>query len=94
MWKSSDVDAWREWSVIGIFSLVIRTMTVSLGEQEGQALVAARPDTYEAIRRHGTRFLGLRVELSRVSPRQARELIECSWRHSAPRRLIRAEGGE
>jgi hypothetical protein len=68
----------------------LRTMTVSLGEQEASAVVAAQPDAYEEIWRDGKRFMGLRVDLSKVSTRLARDLIERSWRHSAPRRLILA----
>jgi hypothetical protein len=63
-------------------------MTVSLGEQEGTALVAEQPHVYGAITRNGARFLGVRVDLSKVSAREARELIERSWRHAAPGRLV------
>jgi hypothetical protein len=68
----------------------LRTMTVSLSEQEAREVIAAQPDAYEEIWRDRKRFLGLRVDLSKVSTRRAQELIERSWRHSAPRRLILA----
>jgi hypothetical protein len=71
----------------------LRTMTVSLGEQEAEQVVAAEPDAYEPIHRTGKGFLGLRVDLSRISAARARELIERSWRHSAPRRLAAARAG-
>ena len=70
----------------------LRTMTISLGEREAQSVVAAQPDAYEEIWRAGKGFLGLRVDLSRVSAARVRELIERSWRHSAPRRLAAAHG--
>lgn len=34
--------------------------------------------------------MGLRVDLSKISSRGLRELIEKSWRHSAPKRIAAA----
>jgi hypothetical protein len=65
-------------------------MTVSLAEQEAKALAAANPDAYEEIWRNGKRFMGLRVDLSKVPARRVRELIETSWRHSAPKHIVAA----
>jgi hypothetical protein len=70
----------------------LRTMTISLAEEEAREVVATQPSAYEEIWRDGTRFLGLRVDLSRVSAERAKELIERSWRHSAPRRVVLARG--
>jgi hypothetical protein len=62
-------------------------MTVSLGEDEARAFAAERPDAYEEIWRSGKIFLGLRVDLSKVS---VGRVIETSWRHSAPKRVVAA----
>jgi hypothetical protein len=61
------------------------TITVSLGEQQANVFAAEHPEAGEEIRRNG-RFMGLRVNLSRLSAGEVRELIEHSWRHSAPKR--------
>jgi hypothetical protein len=66
------------------------TMTVSLAEKEAKAISAEHPDAYEEIWRNGKMFMGLRVDLSKVSARHVRELIEKSWRHSAPKRIVAA----
>lgn len=64
------------------------TMTVSLGEKEAKAVLTERPDAFEEIWRNGKIFMGLRVDLSKVSRRQVSDLIEKSWRHSAPKRIV------
>jgi hypothetical protein len=66
------------------------TMTVSLAEKEARAVVAEHPDAYEEIWRNGKIFMGLRVDLSKVSAPRVRALIEQSWRHSAPKRIVAA----
>ena len=63
-----------------------RSMTLSLPEEEVRALAAENPEAYEEIWRNGEKLVGLRVDLSRVSARRARQLIEISWRHNAPGR--------
>lgn len=67
-----------------------RSMTVSLSEKEAKALAAEHPDAYEEIWRKGKIFMGLRVDLSKVPTPRVRELIEKSWRHSAPKRVVAA----
>lgn len=67
-------------------------MTVSLPESEARAFAAEHPDAYEEIWRNGKIFLGLRVDLSKVPVRRVRELIESSWRYSAPKRVLAAYG--
>ena len=64
------------------------TMTVSLDEKEAKAFVAENPQAYEEIWRDQKMFLGLRVFLSEVRVSTVRELIEKSWRHTAPKRLV------
>lgn len=65
-------------------------MTVSLPENDAKAIIAEQPDAYEEIWRNGKIFMGLRVNLSKISSRKVRELIERSWRHSAPKRIASA----
>jgi hypothetical protein len=65
-------------------------MTVSLGEKDAKTIAAEHPDAYEEIWRNGKIFMGLRVDLSRVTYRRVRDLIEKSWRHSAPKRILAA----
>ncbi len=64
------------------------TITVSLAEKEAKTLAAKHPDAYEEIWRNGKIFMGLRIDLSKVPARQIRSLIEKSWRHSAPQRIV------
>ena len=66
------------------------TMTVSLSEKEAKAVAAEQPDAYEEIWRNKTTFMGLRVFLSKIPVDRVRELIEKSWHHSAPRRIVTA----
>jgi hypothetical protein len=42
-------------------------MTVSLGEKDAKTIAAEHPDAYEEIWRNGKIFMGLRVDLSRVT---------------------------
>jgi hypothetical protein len=66
------------------------TITVSLAEKEANALAAEHPNAYEEIWRNRKIFMGLRVDLSKVPAQRVRELIEKSWRHSAPKRIVAA----
>jgi hypothetical protein len=66
------------------------TMTVSLAEKQAKAFAGEHPDAYEEIWRNGKIFMGLRVDLSKVPVRRLHELIEASWRHSAPPRVVAA----
>jgi hypothetical protein len=65
-----------------------RSITVSLSEKEARAIAAENPKAYEAIWRNGKTFMGLRVDLSAISADRVRDLIERSWRHSAPAHRI------
>jgi hypothetical protein len=65
-----------------------KTITVSLAEDEAKAIAAERREAYEEIWRNGTIFMGLRVHLAKVPGRRVRELIEKSWRHTAPKRIV------
>ena len=61
-------------------------MTVSLPEKEARDIAAEVPKAYEEIWRNGKTFMGLRVDLSAISADRVRDLIERSWRRSAPKR--------
>ena len=65
-----------------------QSITVSLGEGEARAVMAEEPDAYEEIWRNGQRFMGLRADLSKLSTERVQELIERSWRHTAPERVV------
>lgn len=64
------------------------TMTIRLPEKEAKMVAREVPDAYEEIWRSGTKFMGLRVDLSRISSGWVRELIEMSWRYSAPKHVV------
>lgn len=64
------------------------TITVSLSESEARAITAERPDAYEEIWRNGKKFMGLRVDISKISSLGLHDLIEKSWRHNAPKRIV------
>lgn len=69
------------------------SMTVSLPEKVAKSFTAKDPKAYEEIWRNGKTFMGLRVDLSAISADRARELIEASWRHSAPARRVKRQVG-
>jgi len=64
-----------------------KSMTISLPEKEAKAIAAENPKAFEEIGRNGITFMRLRVDLSAISLDRVRDLIERSWRHSAPKRL-------
>lgn len=64
-----------------------KPMTLSLPEKAGKAVAATNPDAYEEIWRNRKKFMGVRVDLSVISAARVRDLIEMSWRHSAPARI-------
>ena len=66
------------------------TITLSLAESDAKAIVVAHPDACGEIWRNRKIFMGLRIDLSRVPVHRVRELIEKSWRHSAPKRIVAA----
>ena len=43
---------------------------------------------YEEVWRKGRIFVGLRVDLTKVTKQRMRELVEDAWRNRAPKRLI------
>lgn len=69
-----------------------QTAVFSIRQEEAAAAVAAEPSMYEEVWRNAaTRsFVGLRVDLAKVSKEHVRDLIERAWRNKAPRRVVAA----
>lgn len=62
---------------------------VCVGQAEAQAAVLDQPEVFEEVsREHGRIFVGLRVDLAKVSEERMQELVEHAWRHRAPKRLL------
>ena len=62
---------------------------VCVGQAEAKAAAADQPDVYEEVwRRDGRIFVGLRVDLAKVTKKRMQELIEHAWRNQAPKRLV------
>lgn len=61
---------------------------VCVGRPEAKAAAADDPDTYEEVWRNGKIFVGLRVDLAKVTRQRMRELVEHAWRNRAPKRLV------
>ncbi|GAA4557511.1 MmcQ/YjbR family DNA-binding protein [Planotetraspora kaengkrachanensis] len=61
---------------------------VCVGQAEAEEAAADQPDVYEEVWRNGRIFVGLRVDLAKVTEGRMRELIEHAWRHRAPKRLV------
>ena len=61
---------------------------VCVGQAEAERTTAGNPDIFSPVWRNGTFFVGLRVDLTGVTPAQMRELIELAWRSRAPKRLV------
>jgi hypothetical protein len=66
------------------------TAVFCVSEQEANEAEAADPSSCQAVRRMDARrsFLGLRVELAKISQERIRGLVEKAWRQQAPKRLI------
>ena len=73
----------ERWDVTAVFSI---------SNEEAAAIVAEDPATYEEVWRPGATksFVGVRVDLARVSEERVRELIERAWRTKAPMRMLAA----
>ena len=64
---------------------------LSVSEPEAEALAAEDPQTYEAVSRNGGRiFVGVRIDLAKVTVDRLRTLFAHAWRHRAPKRLVAA----
>ncbi|RLP94882.1 hypothetical protein EAD89_02685 [Micromonospora sp. BL4] len=63
---------------------------VCVGQAEASTVAEDQPDIYEEVWRNGRIFVGLRVDLSKVTEERMRELIEHAWRNRAPKRLVAA----
>lgn len=64
---------------------------LSLSEPEAEVLAAEDPQTYEAVSRNGGRiFVGVRIDLAKVTADRLQMLLAHAWRHRAPKRLAAA----
>ena len=61
---------------------------VCVGQAEAKTAAADQPDVYAEVWRNGRIFVGLRVDLAKVTEKRMQELIEHAWRNRAPKRLI------
>jgi hypothetical protein len=71
------------------------TAVFCIPHAEAAAAVAADPDVYEEVWRPGARrsFIGVRVDLAKVSHARLEQLVYSVWRHKAPKRLAAAPPG-
>jgi hypothetical protein len=68
-----------------------RHAIVCVGEVEAEAAAAAEPEVYDVVsREHGRIFVGLRVDLAKVSGKRMEELVRHAWRHRVPKRVAAA----
>jgi len=71
-----------------------RHAIVCVGKEEAEAAAAEQPDVYEEVwREPGRIFVGLRVDLAKVSQKRLQELIEHAWRNRVPKRVAAAYDG-
>ncbi|MFI7611541.1 MmcQ/YjbR family DNA-binding protein [Nonomuraea terrae] len=61
-------------------------VTLSLGEEEVRAAVADEAGVAEI--RRSDRPIGIRVDLAAIAPERLARLVELSWQHAAPKRLV------
>ncbi|MGK5741216.1 hypothetical protein [Micromonospora sp. URMC 103] len=66
---------------------------VCVGQAEAESAARDEPDVYEEVWRSGRIFVGLRVDLARVTHERMRELIAHAWRNRAPKRLVAQHDG-
>ncbi|GAA5039479.1 MmcQ/YjbR family DNA-binding protein [Actinopolymorpha pittospori] len=60
-----------------------------VGQVEAKTAATEQPEVYEEVwRQNGQIFVGLRVDLAKVTKKRMQELIELAWRHRAPKRLV------
>ncbi|WP_446215083.1 hypothetical protein [Micromonospora sp. IBHARD004] len=69
-----------------------RTGLLSVSREEAAVAVADDPTVYEEVSRRSATmiFVGLRVDLAKISEQRLLELVEHAWRNKAPRRLVAA----
>ena len=69
-----------------------RTAVLSVSQEEAADAVADDPATYEEVWRTAATkiWVGLRVDLAKVSEDRVQELVERAWRNKAPKRVVAA----
>lgn len=63
---------------------------LSVDEPAAEAAVAEDPEACEVVWRNPGIFVGLRVDLARMSGSRVRQLVELAWRNKAPKRVVEA----
>lgn len=64
---------------------------LGVDQAEPEVLAAQDPDTFAEVWRNGGKiFVGLRTDLSVITPDRFRDLLELAWRNKAPKRVIAA----
>lgn len=68
------------------------TAVFSVSQAEAAAAVVSDPAVYAEVWRSAATksFVGLRVDLAKVSEDRVRELLDHAWRNKAPKRLVTA----
>jgi hypothetical protein len=61
---------------------------VCVGQEEAAAAAKNEPDVYSEVWRDGKIYVGLRVDLAKVTTKRMQELIENAWRNRAPKRVV------
>jgi hypothetical protein len=69
-----------------------RTAVFSVSQEEAAAAVAGDPAIYEEVWRTAATklWVGLRVDLAKVSEERVQELVKRAWRYRAPKRVVAA----
>ena len=62
---------------------------VCVSQDEAKAASVEQPDIYQEVWRDGRIFVGLRVDLAKITKERMQELIERAWRNRAPKRLVK-----
>lgn len=67
---------------------------LSVDEPVAEAAAAQEPGACEVVWRNPRIFVGLRVDLARMSGARVRELVELAWRNKAPKRVVAARDAQ
>lgn len=68
------------------------TAVFSVSQEEAEAAIADDPAIYDDVWRMAATksFVGLRVQLDKVSKERVQELVEHAWRNRAPKKVVDA----
>lgn len=63
---------------------------LNVDEPAAEAAAAEDPEACEVVWRNQRIFVGLRIDLERMSGARVQELVELAWRNKAPKRVVAA----